>query len=203
MKQHDYIGARHYALSRLENELPAFLTYHCVRHTRDDVVQAADNLAAHEGVDGHSLLLLRTAAWYHDIGFVEQQIDHEAIGVRIAALILPRFGYSVTDIATIGGMIMATKLPQSPQTILEQVMADADLDGLGRADFWERNRDLRAELNAKGSTPTDREWYSDQLDFLRGHSYWTVSAHALRDGQKQRNIDTLIRLLETCQASPA
>lgn len=191
----DYQAARHYALSRLEAELPAFLSYHSVRHTRDGVVPAVERIAAREGEDGDALLLLCTAAWFHDIGFVAHQVDHEAIGIRIAGTILPRFGYSPSQIAAIGGMIMATKLPQSPQTRLEQILADADMDGLGRPDFLERNAELRAELAAQGTALTDSEWYSDQIAFLRGHRYWTASARALRDAQKQRNLDAMARLL--------
>jgi len=194
----DLEGAKRYALTRLEQELPTFLAYHSVGHTRDGVVPAAERLAAWEGVDDNALLLLRTAAWYHDLGFVEQHIDHEVIGVRIAASVLPRFGYTQAQIATIGGMIMATKLPQSPHTPLEEIIADADLDLLGRTNFLERNGDLRNELAGYGTTLTDYEWYRDQVNFLQNHRYWTAAARTLRDEQKQRNIAALRALLAQC-----
>lgn len=198
MEQPDFEAARQYASARL-HELPASLSYHSIHHTRDGVVPAVERFAAWEGVDGESLLLLRTAAWYHDIGFIEQPLEHEAIGVRIAATVLPQWGYSLTQIGTIAGMIMATKLPQSPHTKLEALLADADLDVLGRPDFLARNEDLRNELAAFGTQMTDCQWLHDQLAFVQSHRYWTEAARALRDGQKRRNLQTLIRLLEGCQ----
>ena len=191
--------ARRYALNRLSRELSPSLFYHSLPHTRDDVAPAVERLAALDGVDGAALLLLRTAAYYHDIGFVMQRDGHEAVGARIAAAALPRFGYTPEQIGQISGMILATKLPQSPQNRLEELLADADLDNLGREDFLARNQALRAELAAFGSTSADEQWYSAQLVFLTSHHYWTVAARGLRDAQKQRNIEALYNLLASCR----
>ncbi len=152
---------------------------------------ATERLAAMEGVEGEPLLLLRTAAWFHDLGFVEQGDGHEAIGAQIAAQVLPRFGYGPEQVAAIRGMIMATRLPQSPCNLLEQIIADADLDLLGCDDFIPRNLDLRAEMATYGQTMTDEEWYASQVEFLQGHRYFTASANALRAAGKVRNAQWL------------
>jgi uncharacterized protein len=191
----DVQGAIRYALRRLEHELLPGYFYHSVVHTRDDVVPAVERLAGAYGLDGEELLLLRTAAYYHDLGFVEQRAAHEAVGVQIAELVLPRFGYQPGQIEAIGGIIMATRLPQSPHSLLQQILADADLDILGRSDFFSRNRALRAELAAFGQQFDDRRWYGDQLHFLQAHRYWTAAARSLRDDNKQRNCEALERLL--------
>ena len=193
----DLARARAYALARLERELPPALCYHSLAHTRDDVAIAVERLSAAEGVTGEALLLLRTAAYYHDIGFVERRDQHEAIGARIAEQALPRFGYQPHQIALIQGMIMATRMPQAPRTALERILADADLDVCGRDDFPQLNRCLRMELATAGIVSSDREWYSGQLSFLRAHSYWTAAARALRDRQKRANILALEQLLLT------
>jgi uncharacterized protein len=194
----DFDGAVRYALRRLERELLPGCFYHSVVHTRDDVVPAVERLAALEGLEGEELLLLRTAAYYHDLGFVEQRAAHEAVGVQIAGLILPRFGYGAAQIETIGGIIMATRLPQSPRSLPEQILADADLDILGRSDFFSRNRALRAELAAFGQPASDEQWYGEQLRFVQAHGYWTSAARSLRDAQKQLNCEALKRLLAQC-----
>lgn len=54
---------------------------------------------------------------------------HEFEGCLIARTALPGFGYTGEDIM-ICGMIMATKIPQSPTNILEEIICDADLDYL-------------------------------------------------------------------------
>jgi uncharacterized protein len=200
MAQLDFEAARHYALQRLEHELPPMCVYHSLAHTRDEVVPAAERLASLEGVAGEALLLLRTAAYYHDIGLVRQRANHEAAGVRIAVTKLPHFGYSPAQIQAIGGMIMATRLPQRPRTALEALLADADLDVLGRADFMRRNQALRAEIEAYGAAVDDAQWYNQQLRFIQAHRYWTAAARALRDDQKRANGAALLRLLEECRA---
>jgi uncharacterized protein len=199
MCQSNFEHARAYVLQRLERELPAALTYHSLAHTRDDVVPAALRLAAIAGLSGEQRMLLHTAAYYHDIGFVVQRIDHEAIGVQIAAETLPSFGYSPAQIEIIHGMIMATKLPQSPRTMLDQLMADADLDALGRTDFITRNQALRDELAAYGAHWDDLGWCREQLYFLQAHHYWTDAARQVRGEQKRRNVELIVEMIERCR----
>jgi uncharacterized protein len=199
MRHSNFERARAYALRRLERELPAALTYHSLAHTRDDVAPATLRLAAIAGVSGEQRMLLHTAAYYHDIGFVTQRADHEAIGARVAAEMLPEFGYTAPQIELIHGMIMATKLPQSPRTLLEQLMADADLDALGRTDFMTRNQALRDELAAYGAHWDDLRWYSEQLYFLEAHHYWTDAAQQVRGEQKRRNVELMVEMIERCR----
>jgi uncharacterized protein len=187
----DYEGAKRHALERLANELAPELSYHSVRHTRDEVLPAVERLAAMEGITGDDLMLLQTAAVYHDIGFVEKYSDNEPVAVRIASEVLPRFRYNPAQIEVIVGIIMATKLPQSPTNRLEEIIADADLDIFGSDDFTRRNEQLRAELAAIGVMSSDEEWYRGQLEFMKGHSYFTSSARALLQDKKQRNIQIM------------
>ena len=199
MSRPDADSACQYALRRLRDELAPDLYYHSVAHTQHDVVPAAQRLGTAAGVRGGRLVLLRTAAWYHDLGFVEQRAEHEAIGAAIAAAVLPGFGYSSEQVAAIRGMIMATRLPQRPQTLLEQLLADADLDSLGRADFMATSLSLRAELAAAGADLSLPQWYQRQLQFLQGHRYFTTPARQLRDAQKQLNIAALQALIDEAQ----
>jgi uncharacterized protein len=199
----DFEQAQHFVLTLLERDLPPQRVYHNLAHTRDEVAPAAERLAAMEGIEGEALLLVRTAAWFHDLGFIKQGRDHETIGAEIAAQALPRFGYRPEHIAAIRGMIMATQLPQSPGTLLEQIIADADLDLLGCSDFMSRNQDLRTEMATYGQTMTDEAWYSSQLEFLRSHRYFTASASARRDAGKVHNAQLLEEALARMRASAA
>jgi uncharacterized protein len=195
MSRPDFERARDYALQRIERELPSHLYYHAPGHTRDEVVPAAELLANCMGVTGMDYVLLMTAAYYHDIGYIEGTEDHELVSARMASEILPDFGYSPGQIETIRDIIMATRLPQSPETILEEIMADADLDVLGRNSFFKRSQDLRDERAALGVSISDEAWYQSQLEFLQTHHYFTRAAHQLRDEIKDKNIAELTRLL--------
>lgn len=187
---------RGYVLPKLERELAPDLYYHGVHHTRDDVVLAAERLAAEVGLDAEASLLLKTAALYHDTGFLRRYIRNEPIAAEFAKETLPRFGFMPYQIAAIEGMIMATQLPQSPRTQLEALMCDADLDALGRSDFWGVNCDLRREVAAHGYKVSMVEWLENQILFLESHTYCTLAAHSTRYAQKQRNLNMLKQMLQ-------
>ncbi len=191
----DYEGARRYVLERLEKELPSNLYYHCLSHTCNEVIPAADQISAMEKVDENARLILRTAALFHDLGYVERVEGHEMASARIARQVLYGYGYSTDQIDAVCNLIMATRMPRMPQTLLEEILADADLDNLGRADFMQRSLDLRKEWETFGRHWTDQEWYVRQLEFLAEHRYFTGSARLLRDEQKRQNMQQLRQAL--------
>jgi CheY-like chemotaxis protein/predicted metal-dependent HD superfamily phosphohydrolase len=187
----DYEAARRYALERLERELPPELTYHNLYHTVEDVLPAVQRLAALSGIPAEEARLLEIAAVYHDTGFTVQRLEHERLGAEIAGQVLPGFGFSPTQVAAIQGMIMATQLPQSPRTRLEEILCDADLDVLGREDYGERNKALRAEMATSGLVLSDEDWCRSQLELLEKHRYFTAAARKLRAEGKQKNIEAV------------
>jgi predicted metal-dependent HD superfamily phosphohydrolase len=201
MRETGFEQAWQYALDRLERELSPKFHYHSLPHTRDDVVEAVKRLALLEGIQGQDWSLLLTAAYYHDTGFClleearYQDNQHESLSIELAAQALPGFGFSQAQIQIIAGIIRATHLPQNPQTLLEAIMADADLDPLGRVDFWERSGALREEQAAFGLIFTDLEWYRLQDGFLTTHRYFTQAARGFRDAQKKNNLDDVRRRL--------
>lgn len=191
MNEPNQADAIAYALARLENELSPKLTYHNLWHTQEDVLPACLQIARHIGISEAELRLLQVAAAFHDIGFTEDSANHEIIGARIVVQILPEFGYSTRQIEAIMGMIIATRLPQSPRNLLEEILADADLDVLGRDDFLSRNACLRQEWTNFGHKIAMKAWYEGQLAFIRNHTYFTAVAQLLRNNQKKQNIALL------------
>jgi predicted metal-dependent HD superfamily phosphohydrolase len=195
----DFERARDYARARLIRELAPTLLFHSLAHTSDDVVPAVERFAALEGVAAHDLLLLRTAAWFHDLGYVRQRAEHEAISAEIAADVLPAMGYSADDVEAIRGMIMATRIPQTPNNLREQLLADADLNVLGQPNFLVKNQALRDELAAENMIYTNAAWYGGQLKFIREHRYFTRAAQQLNNPQKAVNIEAMAALLAQSQ----
>jgi len=192
--QIDFKGAEKYALDRLTHELSPSLSYHSFCHTKSEVVEQVALLAAEENLSVLNTALVHTAAVYHDIGFIVIRDDHERISAQIAASVLPRYGFNQDHTNMVKGMIMATRLPQKPQNHLEEIVADADLDLLGRADYFIRNRKLRMELALEGHLYSDENWYRNQLFFLQNHRYFTAAARRLRSAQKHENIKQLYNL---------
>jgi uncharacterized membrane-anchored protein YitT (DUF2179 family)/predicted metal-dependent HD superfamily phosphohydrolase len=179
--------AGEFIINKLRNQLPPHFAYHNLEHTLD-VFSAAERLGAQEGVDGARLKLLLTAAWYHDSGFLEVAEGHEEHSCRIARQYLPGFEYADAEIETICGMIMATRMPQTPKTDMEQLLADADLDYLGREDFFEISSKLYAELAFAGKVANKHEWDFAQVKFMESHHYFTQTAIKARQAQKEINL---------------
>jgi uncharacterized protein len=191
----DFRAARAYARARLERELKPHYIYHSLKHTEAEVVRYAEQLALRERLPPHDIILVKTAAWFHDIGFVEQSDGHEMTSVRIALPVLLRLGYSPSDAERISEMIMATRLPQSPSSLCAMILADADLFVLGRSYFLQRNGELRLELQSLGKVFTDADWYRSQLKFLQSHQYFTASAQSLNNDGKAKNAASLNAML--------
>lgn len=199
MAQPDFESATKYAAELLEQRLPLIYTYHSAWHTCKEVVGMSERLADLEGIDGEERILLVTGAYYHDIGFTQQRENHEMVGAQYIKTILPQFGYSVKQIKIIEGIVMATRIPQTPHNLLEEIVADADLDSLGRVDFWNRSLALRTEMAMLGIYFSDQEWCERQRAFLKQHHYFTTSAKQLRDQQKINNVHFLLeRCHEVC-----
>ncbi len=191
----DYNKARDYITNKLAEELNPDLSYHNIDHTLD-VLNAACQLASLEGISKHDSLLLETAALFHDSGMLNTYQGHEEASVEIIKEVLPGFDYSPEDIAAIAGMIITTKLPQSATNHLEKILCDADLDYLGREDFFMIAHQLQYEWNILGIRKTTlREWYELQIMFLEEHAFFTPSAQKLRNEKKADNLKQVKELV--------
>lgn len=199
--QPNYSQAISFALARLQEALSPKLVYHSMWHTTHEVLPGSARIAQHTGVSEDDLHLLEIAAAFHDVGFTEDYANHEIVGARIVAQVLPEYGFSSREIERVMGMIIATRLPQSPRNLLEEILADADLDVLGRTDFLSRNEALRQEwMNFGRETPLE-QWYEGQLAFLNSHNYFTPAARMLRNEVKKKNIAVLEEKLRAMNSS--
>ena len=182
--------AKVYILNKLKSELPPHLTYHCFNHTLD-VYAAADNLCDLENIGPGEKKLVLTAALFHDSGFIIGPNNHEDESCRIAEEYLPFYDYVSDDLEAIKGMIMATKLPQKPKNLLEEIIADADLDYLGRDDFFPISEGLYQEFLNSGVVDNYDDWNKLQVSFFENHHYFTHSAQAIRNPKKAENLSLI------------
>lgn len=192
----DFEHMRHDVVNRLKALLPEDVIYHDISHTLN-VEKAAERYARLEGINEDDILLLRTAALYHDTGFMLQYHHNEEFAIQMAQSYLPKFGYSDDQIALISDMIRATESHQEPQTLLAQIMCDADHDYLGRADYYTIANKLRLELENNNTHMTDVEWIEFQLRYLVNvHRYYTETAQNIRLNGKKQRIAELQQQLE-------
>jgi predicted metal-dependent HD superfamily phosphohydrolase len=182
--------AKSYISKRMRKELPGHLSYHSLAHIKD-VYEAAIRIAKGEGLKKEELTLLLTAVLYHDCGFIIQSKDHEKISCDIVRASLPQFAYNNEQIEKICGMIMATIIPQTTHNLLEQIICDADLDYLGRDDFFVIGNKLFHEMQMYGIIKNENEWNKLQINFLKQHHFFTQTAINTREQKKQEHLKLL------------
>ncbi len=181
-------------LDILEKGLPDYLYYHNVKHTID-VTSQAELIGIGEGVNDEEILILKTAALFHDAGHTIGYENHEHHGAEMAKKMLPDFNYLPEQIEKICELIMATQLPPEPKTKLERIMCDADLDYLGRSDFIPVSNTLYEELKAQDKIGDIDSWNKLQVKFISSHQYFTETANNLREVNKQKQIERIKQLI--------
>lgn len=174
-------------INRLKALLPEEVVYHDIAHTLN-VEKAAIRFAKLEGVSEEDILLLRTAVLYHDAGFILQYHSNEEFAVTMAMNSLPGFGYSEFQTNTVIEIIRSTGSGRTPETLLQQIMGDADHDYLGRADYYNVAKKLRLEMENFDEFMSDQEWIEFQLKYLEDiHRFYTETAKNIRlQGKKAR-----------------
>jgi HD superfamily phosphodiesterase len=185
---------RNHIISTLNSGLSATLTYHNINHTLD-VTEQCLSIAKEEGItDAGILAQLEIASLYHDTGFLFIYNGHEAKGCEKARTELPSFGLDELWINNICKLIMATRVPQTPLNHLQKIICDADLDYLGRTDFFETGNQLRIELIAHHFIDNNHDWEERQLDFLQSHQYFTKTSRQKRGPAKMEFIKQLLQM---------
>ena len=176
-------------LSYMEEKWQDYLTYHTISHIID-VANVCENYIAHYKIDAEIADLIRIAAISHDIGYIISPNDHEELGIiEIKPFLTPL--YSAEQIAVINGMIRATKVPQTPSNLYEQILADADLDYLGRADYDELSEGLFREFRHFNLISNKLDWLDTQINFIENHNFHTTLAIETRRVPKLQKLEEL------------
>ena len=189
-----------YIRSLFRDELPVGIKFHDADHTLHPtrgVIANANRIALSENISEHDRELLIAAAYFHDTGYIREYHKNEPIAARMAGRVLKLVGYKPKEIETVQKMILATNLACEPKTHIEKILCDADLDNLGREDFFKLDAKLREGRRTRGiDVSDDIKWYKGTLEVMKNHRYYTKSQIRLREEQKQKNIDELLNKLK-------
>lgn len=191
----DHESAIAMILDKMSKELSADLHYHSIVHTRE-IMENVEKIGKTEGLNDEELMLLSTAAAFHDSGFMFSPEEHEARSAKIAAEYLPEYGFNEEQINQIKKMILATKIPQQPTDLPSKVLCDADLYYLGTDDFYTTGDKLFEEFKKQYIVDNEKDWLSLQIRFLESHQYHTQTAIHACEEQKQRHLEELRLRLE-------
>lgn len=181
-------------LKKLANQrfalLSPHLTYHSIDHSLD-VVKQCVRIGALEKIGDEDLALLQIAALYHDTGFLYTYLGHEEKSCEILLADITGMDLTRSDVKVILGLIMATKVPQKPKTLMQRIICDADLDYLGRSDFADITQRLKNEFLYYSIVKDEIDWKNVQRNFLKKHHYHTASSMRRREPIKQINLSRL------------
>jgi len=157
--------------------------FHTLQHTQE-VLAASEIMADYYHLEDEDRFALLLAAWFHDTGYSSgQAAGHENVSVELATRFLNEHKVHQNIINKVVGCINATRLPQNPNSLIEQIICDSDLFHLGTGDFREKNKLLREELNDFGNMElSKKDWRKKNIEFLTRHKYFTSYA--------KENIDT-------------
>lgn len=196
----DFNAAKDFILSELGAKLPQNLTYHGLWHTKD-VYRAAGDFVQCYSLTKEDAIILETAALYHDSGFLRVYRNHEEEGCRIAAEVLPGFGYSEGQIVAINELIMATKIPQTPLNFLSELICDSDLDYIGGEDYEKIAHLLFEEFKEYHIVTTEIQWYEMQVGFLTSHNFFSEFSREHRNPGKQKNLTVVMEKLKSLKSN--
>jgi adenylate cyclase len=176
--------------NKIEKEFPISLYFHNKQNIKD-IYNMVELLGRAEELSDEENLLLRTAALLHDIGYIWSYDEHEDHSIDYAREILPDYQYTEEQIQKICSLIEVTKNMRRPESRIEEIMLDAEMHYLGRADYVTLSDNLFFELYEKGKIQTKNEWVRMQNVLLSNHKYFTKTASLLSDVSHKQQIQNM------------
>ncbi len=172
------------------------LLYHNLTHTTQ-VVAAATQIANHFGLGDKDFFTVIAAAWFHDVGYLKEAQGHEARSAGEAVDFLTSLKVDGAICEAVSNCILATKMPQHPQNLCEQILCDADLFHLGTEQFWENTKLIRKEYEALHNTEISKDdWRTKTIKMMQEHHYFTDYCQQLLEAGKAENIAALLTKLK-------
>jgi len=169
------------------------LHFHNYKHALD-VYEQVELLAHSENIREEDILLLKTAALLHDIGYaISYQDDMLKLCEEIARESLPVFQYKPQQIDKVCQLMKATHFESIPNNILEEIMHDANFMYFGRADYISRMMCLYNEQVEHGISVKKTVWLQNQIDRLINHQFFTLAANKLAKVSTEQQIANLTK----------
>jgi predicted metal-dependent HD superfamily phosphohydrolase len=186
-------AAQEFASQLITTKVSKEVTFHTLQHTRE-VVAACLKIAEQENLTDEELLALQIGAWLHDTGYSAGKAKgHEAVSVLHMEDFFNRHPAEAAFIEKVKGCILATRMPQSPQTRIEEIICDADLFHLGSPDFKAKSKLLRDELTGFiGEEWSKKDWRQNNIAFLEAHNYFTAYGRKILQPAKEAHLAKLM-----------
>ena len=189
--------AENFVVSLLNEKLPNHYIYHNISHTKR-VVNFIKEIAKDEKIAKRDVQILELAGWFHDVGYIKGNDDHEINSAQIAHDFLKKEKISSETIEKVKKCILVTTNTEEPKNIFEKIILDADCGHLGNKNYFEVSELLREEWILLGNDPlTGIEWIENNIDFFtKRHQYYTDYAINNWQATKDKNLAQLYKSLK-------
>lgn len=185
------------------------LPYHNYEHAKE-VMEAVFRIAVKEGCSQREILMLQTAAIFHDCVY---QLNapyetNEKLSGDLAYDYLEYhnhgFDFNSIELHKIALFIFYTAYPYRKSDLnkkLVDILRDADLSCIGTDNYLVRSKALRKEIDCarllRGLDPTtSKEWTDGMYEFLSSLNYNTKTAKELYNETKEKNTQLIRTLYE-------
>ncbi|HVG14220.1 MAG TPA: Pycsar system effector family protein [Chitinophagaceae bacterium] len=184
--------ARNYVTDIFSHHVKPQFVFHSIEHT-EDVVEACSYMADHFKLSDDDRLILIIAAWFHDTGYSSgSAAGHEGESIKHVVNFLTSRHVDNLIVQRVSSCIQATHMPQSPVSLVEKILCDADLYHLSTEDFKARNQLLKQEQETLlGKKISKKEWRKNNIAFLQNHKYFTDYGREKLEPGKADNLNSL------------
>lgn len=180
-----------------KNQFP----YHNLLHTQN-VVTHAFEIASHYELSEKESTQLGIASWFHDVGHLyTAPANHEEKSVEIMRSFMEKYHESAEFIDEVAGMIMATEVNKEPDTLMQQIIRDADTYHFGTKDFKETNKQVKKEYEVRGLTAFTSDWEAQTLERLKEHKFYTSYCTEILNKGKENNMKKATKRLNNAKDS--
>lgn len=195
-------AARAYVTDIFQHKVNPEFVFHNLEHT-EDVVEACSHMADYYQLNEEDRLVLLIAAWFHDVGYSGGKPEgHEEVSVQFATQFLHSRRIDENIIQRVTSCIQATRMPQSPVSLIEKILCDGDLFHLSTEDFRARNQLLKQEReHIVGQKIDKKEWRKGNIEFLEHHKYFTEYGQEFLEPKKAENLSLLHKKKESKKAT--
>jgi Family of unknown function (DUF5706)/HD domain len=192
MDQHKlYKKIEEYVTGLFEQLHERTLVFHNLEHTQN-VVKRTKEIAGHYEVTEDEMLILFTAAWFHDTGHLfTEPSKHEEMSCEIMRKFMTGKVHDEKIIDQVEACIMATKFPRNPKNLLQQIICDADTYHLGTKEFKDTNKRALEECSLRSGGTDPSKFNEETIKMLEAHHFYTNYAKELLNERKAKNMKKL------------
>ena len=186
-----------------ENRQKSEVCFHNLDHTLQ-IVEKVKEIGDYYKLKEEEQEDLFFAGWMHDVGYWEGTREgHEMRGAEMAQDYLLELGVSKERVDRIKSIILATRVPQNPQNLLEEIICDSDLYHLSSDRFFDQTLLLKKENENCGNGKISlTDWLKASKVFMMSHHYHTGYAKEFLQPGKEKNLELIeMKIKETGEDS--